>query len=175
MFSDGKFYRIGVLSKDKGRASVTGKEEDRYRFRTPTLRNVSLTGPYMHNGSFKTLDGVVTFYYRGIPTRDSDGLPLDVEALSGQSFSDIPLIVGVLKSLTGKLPVVEPPKIPRVDRDQPVALPLKPQAGGVLQAKAHHADQLSHHAPRDEPSSFDYELPIQPPSEPAFPGDRQGR
>lgn len=112
LLSDGKYYRIGVLSKDEGRAVVTGKKEDRYRFRTPTLRNISQTGPYMHNGSLKTLDDVVTFYYRGIPAKDRDDFQLDVEALSGQSFSEISLIVEFLKSLTGKMPTGEPPKIP---------------------------------------------------------------
>ncbi|MGE0608285.1 MAG: cytochrome-c peroxidase [Pirellulales bacterium] len=112
LLSDGKFYRIGVLSKDEGRAIVTGSKEDRYRFRTPTLRNISRTGPYMHNGSMKTLEDVVTFYYRAIPAKGRDGLALDVEALSNRSFAEIPLLVEFLDSLTGKAPAVVPPKLP---------------------------------------------------------------
>jgi len=112
LLSDGEFYRIGVSSKDEGRAVVTRKKEDRYRYRTPTLRNIAQTGPYMHNGSLKTLDDVVTFYYRGIPARGRDDLPPDVEALSGQSFSEIGLIVEFLESLTGKAPTIMPPKSP---------------------------------------------------------------
>lgn len=60
----------------------------------------------------QTCLNVVTFYYRGIPAKDRDDFQLDVEALSGQSFSEISLIVEFLKSLTGKMPIGEPPKIP---------------------------------------------------------------
>jgi cytochrome c peroxidase len=112
LLSDGKFYRLGVSHKDEGRAKVTGKKEDRYRFRTPSLRNVAETGPYMHDGSQKTLDDVVTFYFRGIPDSSSDGLTPDRSALLGQSFSDIAPIVEFLKSLSGKAPEVTPPTLP---------------------------------------------------------------
>ncbi len=44
---------------DFGRERVTGNESDRYRFRTPTLRNVALTGPWGHDGAFATLEAVV--------------------------------------------------------------------------------------------------------------------
>ncbi|MDF1854129.1 cytochrome c peroxidase [Pseudooceanicola sp.] len=44
---------------DTGRYYVTGLEEDRYRFRTPSLRNVALTAPYGHNGAYATLAGIV--------------------------------------------------------------------------------------------------------------------
>jgi cytochrome c peroxidase len=110
LLSDGKFYRIGVSSKDLGRAKVTGMKEDRYRFRTPSLRNIAETGPYMHDGSMKTLDEVVTFYYRGIP--DAGRLPPDTSALVGQSFSEIGPLVEFLKSLSGKAPKISPPLLP---------------------------------------------------------------
>ena len=112
LLSDGKYHRLGVSHKDEGRARITGKKEDRYRFRTPSLRNITETGPYMHNGSQKTLDDVVTFYYRGIPNTASDGLMPDTSALSGQSFSEIPLLVEFLKSLSGKAPEIAPPELP---------------------------------------------------------------
>jgi cytochrome c peroxidase len=110
LLSDGKFYRIGVSSKDLGRAKVPGMKEDRYRFRTPSLRNIAETGPYMHDGSMKTLDEVVTFYYRGIP--DAGRLPPDTSALVGQSFSEIGPLVEFLKSLSGKAPKISPPLLP---------------------------------------------------------------
>jgi cytochrome c peroxidase len=47
---------------DKGRGEVTGKLSDNGKFRTPTLRNIALTAPYMHDGRFKTLEEVVDFY-----------------------------------------------------------------------------------------------------------------
>lgn len=50
---------------DDGRFEVTGREADKWRYRTPSLRNVSLTGPYMHDGSIATLEGVVAFYAEG--------------------------------------------------------------------------------------------------------------
>lgn len=112
LLSDGKFYRLGVASRDKGRGAVTGKREDDHKFRTPPLRNIAETGPYMHNGSLKTLDDVVMFYYRGVPSTAPDGQSLDVEALVGQSFSEIPDLVAFLKSLAGETPVVQPPKLP---------------------------------------------------------------
>ena len=50
---------------DDGRYEVTGREADKWRYRTPSLRNVALTGPYMHDGSIATLEGVVAFYAEG--------------------------------------------------------------------------------------------------------------
>jgi cytochrome c peroxidase len=66
----------------------------------------------MHDGSLKTLDDVVTFYYRGIPDSGPNGLMPDTSALRQQSFSEIPLLVEFLKSLSGKAPEVTPPKLP---------------------------------------------------------------
>lgn len=67
-FSDGKFHSLGVpqlnfgpssRSRDLGRASVTNKAIDLYKFRTPPLLALSATGPYGHNGIFKTIEDVV--------------------------------------------------------------------------------------------------------------------
>lgn len=109
LLSDEKYYRLGTSFRDAGRAAVTGKDEDRYKFRTPGLRNVARTGPYMHDGSLRTLDDVVTFYYRGVPAAGPKGEPLDVQVLSDRSFSEIPALVAFLESLSGELPPVEPP------------------------------------------------------------------
>jgi cytochrome c peroxidase len=65
----------------------------------------------MHDGSLETLEEVVTFYYRRVPTTP-EGLPLDVKPLLGQSFSEISPLVAFLKSLTGKVPEVLPPELP---------------------------------------------------------------
>lgn len=100
LLSDGKYYRLGVGRGDIGRAAVTGKREDRYRFRTPSLREVSRTAPYMHDGSKKTLNEVVEYYYRGIPTRGPEGMVLDVESLSDRSFTEIDDLVAFLKTLS---------------------------------------------------------------------------
>jgi cytochrome c peroxidase len=68
-FTDEKFHNTGVSwgkgPLDLGRYEVTRDDADRGRFKTPTLRGVGLTAPYMHDGSLKTLDEVIDFYSRG--------------------------------------------------------------------------------------------------------------
>lgn len=65
-FTDDEFRNIGMFNgkdfNDSGRFLVTKKREDIGKFKTPGLRNVALTPPYMHNGRFKTLDQVLSFY-----------------------------------------------------------------------------------------------------------------
>ncbi len=112
LLSDGKFYRLGASFGDAGLAATTSKKEDTGKFRTPSLRNVAQTGPYMHDGSMQTLGDVVAFYYRGVPTTTSDGLPLDIQPLFGQSFSEISDLVTFLESLTGEPPMITPPELP---------------------------------------------------------------
>jgi len=104
LLSDGRFYRLGVKSKDQGRGAITGKKNDNYKFRTPSLRNIAETGPYMHNGSQATLEDVVTFYYRGIPQTPRNGQKLDAKPLLGNSFTEIAYIVAFLESLSGSVP-----------------------------------------------------------------------
>ncbi len=68
---------------DRGLIEFTGRPEDMGKFRTPTLRNVALTAPYMHDGSIDTLEGVVRHYARAGrdahmgPKRDEDGKSAD--------------------------------------------------------------------------------------------------
>ena len=69
-FSDGLFHNLGVGWNgsgfdDEGRKGVTGIVKDRGAFKTPTLRQVAQTAPYMHDGSLPSLEGVVDFYDRG--------------------------------------------------------------------------------------------------------------
>jgi cytochrome c peroxidase len=68
LFSDHQFHNNGLASdgSDPGRFRVTGLEEDRDKFATPSLRNVALTGPYMHDGRFATLQEVVEHYSTGV-------------------------------------------------------------------------------------------------------------
>jgi cytochrome c peroxidase len=66
VLTDENFHNTGVgWRRDAGRFEVTGLSQDRGRFKTPSLRNVVLTAPYMHDGSFATLESVVEFYNRG--------------------------------------------------------------------------------------------------------------
>lgn len=71
-FSDQKFHNAGLtyygrFYEDLGLYNQTGKKEDIGRFKTPTLREVGKTGPYMHNGLFMVLDGVMNMYNAGMP------------------------------------------------------------------------------------------------------------
>ena len=67
LFSDNQFHNIGVRPQleDTGRFQVTGNTNNIGEFRTPSLRNVGLRGPYFHNGRLATLEEVVDFYNRG--------------------------------------------------------------------------------------------------------------
>ncbi|HRO16893.1 MAG TPA: cytochrome c peroxidase [Ferruginibacter sp.] len=65
-FTDDQFKNIGLYNgstlTDKGRFNVTGDSADLGKFKTPGLRNVGVTAPYMHNGMFKTLEEVIEYY-----------------------------------------------------------------------------------------------------------------
>jgi cytochrome c peroxidase len=102
-FTDEMFHNTGVswgrVPLDLGRFRVTGKEEDRGRFKTPTLREVADTAPYMHDGSLTTLDEVVEYYNRGgdrNPHLDPRMTPL------GLSKEDVGNLVAFLKALSGR-------------------------------------------------------------------------
>ncbi len=70
LLTDERFHNLrissfGERSQDLWRYAVTGRCEDAGAFRTPSLRHVGQTGPYMHNGLFRTLEGVIHLYARG--------------------------------------------------------------------------------------------------------------
>ena len=117
LFTDNKFHNIGIGAdiegiKDLGRYTVTKKDEDRGAFKTPSLRNVALTGPYMHDGSLKTLKDVIDFYIGGgnsNPQLDKNIRTLDF--LSGEERADL---LAFLQSLTGEVaPNLGPPPASR--------------------------------------------------------------
>lgn len=60
--SDGRFHDIGLESADQGRGAITGKRRDRQAFRTPGLRDIARTAPYMHDGALASLEAVVGHY-----------------------------------------------------------------------------------------------------------------
>lgn len=99
-FSDSQFYKIQVPgSTDLGRFQVTKKEEDKYRFRVQSLRNVALTYPYFNNGSVWKLNDAVKIMSREMLKSETG----DEEA---------GLIVEFLKTLTGDMPKFEYPVLP---------------------------------------------------------------
>lgn len=102
-FTDGSYENIGVgMDKPKpdlGRFDITRHDEDKGAFKTPTLREIEHTGPYMHDGSLKTLEEVVEHYDRGgikNPWLDARIKPLN---LSQQEKTDL---VAFLKALSGE-------------------------------------------------------------------------
>lgn len=89
------YNRFGIYkdtnSTEMGRYNITKREEDKFVFRVPSLRNVALTAPYMHDGRFKTLREAVVFM-----TQYQLGRYMEEE--------EIDAIVVFLKTLTGELP-----------------------------------------------------------------------
>lgn len=108
LFMDNKYHNLGVgvygdeQLRDLGRYEVTKNEKDKGAFKTPSLRNIAQTAPYMHDGSQKTLKEVIDFYIGGgnsNPHRDPLIKPLDF--LTGQERTDLE---NFLKALTGRVP-----------------------------------------------------------------------
>jgi len=112
-FTDDKFHSLGITARpgstdDVGRFAVSKNPEDKGAFKTPSLRNVALTGPYMHDGSSATLEEVIDLYDRGGgdgPNKDKLVYKLN---LSAQEKSDL---IAFLKSLNGTMPKVQAPKM----------------------------------------------------------------
>ena len=116
LFTDGAFHNIGVgmdkKDPDVGRQAISKLLGDRGSFKTPTVRDIDRTAPYMHDGSLKTLEDVVDFYDKGgiaNPQLDEEMEPLK---LTDAQKAD--LIVFMKKGLaSSKYPNVKPPKLPR--------------------------------------------------------------
>jgi cytochrome c peroxidase len=114
MLSDQTFHNIGVgmdrPSPDIGREAVTKDPKDRGRFKTPSLRNVALTWPYMHDGSVKTLADVVEFYDKGgVPNPTLDVFVTTLELTDAEKRD----LVAFMESLNGTMPAIERPTLPR--------------------------------------------------------------
>ena len=111
-FTDEKFHNLGIgwddNKVDLGRYMETKNPEDIGAFKTPTLREISRTAPYMHDGRFKTLEEVVKFYNQGgvkNPHQDNTIIPLEMTDDEQQD------LVAMLKSLNGEgWQHVAPPK-----------------------------------------------------------------
>jgi cytochrome c peroxidase len=104
-FSDGQFHNTGEGYRDgrlidEGRFAVTQNPRDRGAFKTPTLREIALTGPYMHDGALATLYDVVNFYDEG--GRRNPNLDPRVRPL-GLSSGEKAALVAFLNTLSGKV------------------------------------------------------------------------
>ncbi len=107
-FSDYAFANNGLYEnyEDSGRFRLTGNEEDRALFKVPSLRNIALTAPYMHNGSINSLEEVIQHYQTGgkshphksplikslsLSQEEQNDLLQFLNALSDESFINSPL------------------------------------------------------------------------------------
>lgn len=95
---------------DKGKGSVTGNPNDMGLFRIPSLRNIALTGPYMHDGRFETLEAVLDFYSEGVsPSLNVD--PVMASAHRGGvhlSETEKTQIIAFLHTLTDSVFITNP-------------------------------------------------------------------
>ncbi len=114
-FTDGAFHNIGIgmdqEKPDEGRKTESKLEGDRGSFKTPTLREIARTAPYMHDGSVKTLEDVVEYYDKGgnaNPQLDESIFPLN---LTDEQKKD--LVTFLKEGLASpSYPDVKPPKLP---------------------------------------------------------------
>lgn len=87
LFTDHGFRSngLGAVSNDVGRSAISGKAEDIGRFRVPSLPNVAVSAPYMHDGRFDTLDQVLDHYTQGV----SQSPTLDARLARPQQLSEV--------------------------------------------------------------------------------------
>jgi cytochrome c peroxidase len=102
-FTDEKFHNLGIGWEDNkvdlGRYMVTKNAEDIGAFKTPTLREISRTAPYMHDGRFRTLEEVVNFYNKGgVKNPHQDPLILPLELTNDEKRD----LVQFLRTLNGE-------------------------------------------------------------------------
>jgi cytochrome c peroxidase len=115
-FTDGGFHNIGMgmdkKEPDIGRETLTKLLGDRGSFKTPTLREIARTAPYMHDGSLKTLEEVVDYYNKGghpNPQLDESIFRLH---LTDQEKAD--LVTFLKEGLASpSYPLVQPPELPK--------------------------------------------------------------
>lgn len=102
-FTDNDFHSNGlpvINQADTGRAHITGRAEDRYHYRTPSLRNVMITGPYMHDGRYLNLKGVLDHYSSGVVQEGYTDTELAANRGIPLSEDDKANLVSFLKTLT---------------------------------------------------------------------------
>jgi cytochrome c peroxidase len=106
LFTDNEFHNIGVgvrngAPTDLGRYEVTHTERDRGAFKTPSLRNIAETAPYMHDGSLDTLVQVIDFYAAGGNANPWLDSKIRMVHLTTREKTDL---VAFLKSLSSEVP-----------------------------------------------------------------------
>lgn len=113
-FADEQYHNLGVgmdaEAPDLGRYEVTKEEKDKGAFKTPTVRNVALSAPYMHDGSQETLEEVVEWYAKGGHANEHLSEKMKKLELSPQDKQDL---VEFMKALTGDFPPIETGRLPQ--------------------------------------------------------------
>ena len=111
--SDEKYHNLGVgmdkAEPDVGRFAVTKDAKDKGAFKTPTVRNVAYTAPYMHDGSLATLEEVVEWYDKGGHVNPNLSDKIKPLKLTAQEKADL---VAFMRACTGPLPAVETGRLP---------------------------------------------------------------
>lgn len=117
-FSDEKYHNLGVGmaidgvaidEPDLGRFAETNEDADRGAFKTPTVRNVSQSAPYMHDGSVATLEEVVELYVKGGEANPHLSEKVKKLEITDQDKADL---VAFMKALTGEFPKIESERLP---------------------------------------------------------------
>jgi cytochrome c peroxidase len=122
LFTDYKFHNLGIgwdgaKFADAGRYKVTEFKKDRGTFKTPSLRDVTRTGPYMHDGSIPTLRKVIEFYNMGGHTNPTLDSQMKTLSLTEKHIDDI---VAFLHSLEGRYKVeIRPAQSPPAPKKAP--------------------------------------------------------
>ncbi|ULA67130.1 MAG: Methylamine utilization protein MauG [Nitrospira sp.] len=114
-FTDNQFHNLGVpqvgpMKEDLGRYSVSRAEKDKGAFKTPTLRSITETAPYMHDGAFKTLEEVVEFLDQGGGSNPTLSPLMHPLSLTADEKADL---VMFLKALTGEPIKFSMPQLPK--------------------------------------------------------------
>jgi cytochrome c peroxidase len=111
--ADEKFHNLGIgmdaAEPDLGRFAVTKDPKDKGAFKTPTVRNVALTAPYMHDGSLATLEEVVEWYDKGGHPNANLSDKIKPLKLTAQEKADL---VAFMRACTGPTPAVETGRLP---------------------------------------------------------------
>lgn len=111
-FTDDSFHDIGLPGADRGRGDILPAiDAMHHAFKTPTLRSIERRGPYMHDGSVKTLEDVLAFYDRGGIDR-RPGLSAEIKPL-GLTPDEKRDVVVFLRALTSADTPVQIPALPR--------------------------------------------------------------
>ncbi|HEX5103590.1 MAG TPA: cytochrome c peroxidase [Pirellulaceae bacterium] len=112
-FTDEKYHNLGVgmdaAKPDLGRYEITKEEKDKGAFKTPTIRNVVHSAPYMHDGNQKTLEEVVEWYDKGGHPNPQLSSKIKKLNFTPQEKQDL---VAYMKSLTGEFPRAETGHLP---------------------------------------------------------------